>query len=370
MLYIPEEYKLNSYEIIMTWDCNLRCVYCYECQAGKTTTELRKTNKTPLTSERINEIVDFIVETHDKNARNLTIVFWGGEPLLAFEQIKEFIAKLELAGQTGRIKKPFNYATTTNLTLLTLDQVRYLQSKKFHILVSFDGLPEITDRNRGAGTFVKVVKNMALLEGLRLPFAIRMTVPLGQIDTLKKNLNFVDSLRHRFWWCLDCTQEQLTQANAEKLLDIVLQFYQERPNNRAETLKRYLRPKRKNYCIDPYQQITIDPEGGLRVCSRVDYIIGNIQEGITKYDEIKDWPFYSGRPLETCASCLVYEKCHGGCLGEHAEKNKELKADYRLNAAACREMMFLQLLNENLVLKQQYAELKKEEEELCHIPTI
>ncbi|GBR73260.1 radical SAM/SPASM domain-containing protein [Candidatus Termititenax aidoneus] len=368
---LPAAYRLNTYEVFMTWDCNLRCVYCYECVAGKDTAERREEKKGAMTSEKITEVVNFIAETHDKNAKELRIIFWGGEPFLAFEQIKEMIAKIEQAQADGRIEKEVSYTTTSNLTVLTLEQMQYLQTKRFSILVSFDGLEKTTDQNRGKGTFAKVIKNMALLHGLRIPFSIRMTVSLEQIDSLGRNLEFVNDLGHKFWWSLDSTKKTLAQDDIEKILNILLWFHQSYPNNFAETLSRHLRKRDKNFCIDPYRQITIDPAGDLRVCSRVDYVIGNIREGVTKYSEIRDWPFYSGKPLKICADCLVYDKCKGGCLGEHFEKNKNLSADYKLNTAQCQEILMMHLLNENLILKQQYASLKKEEEkELCHIPTI
>jgi uncharacterized protein len=361
MLVIPEKYKLNSYEIIMTWDCNLRCVYCYECQAGKTTAEMRKTNKAPLTSEKINEIIDFIVETHDKDAREIQVIFWGGEPFLAFEQIKEMIGKLEAAQEAGKIKKQIGYTTTSNLTVITLEQMQYLQNKRFSFLVSFDGLENTTDGNRGQGTFAKVVRNMALLHGLKIPFQIRMTVLLAQDKALKNNLNFVNDLDYPFWWSIDCTREQLNEDNIQALLNVLLQFYRQPRRNNDETLNRYLKPKGQNLCIDPHKQVTIDPEGNLRICSRADWPIGNIQEGITGYAEVRDLPFYSGQPHAVCADCLVYERCKGGCLGAHLEKNKIKTVKYKLNNNYCKEMFLLQLLNENLILGRQYAEFKEAE---------
>ncbi|MDR1996967.1 MAG: 4Fe-4S cluster-binding domain-containing protein [Candidatus Margulisbacteria bacterium] len=363
MRVIPEEFKLNSYEIIMTWDCNLRCVYCYECQPDKTTTALRQTNKEPLSSGRIDEILDFIVETHDKHVPELNIIFWGGEPFLAFEQIKELIAKFEQAQAAGLLKTKATYTTTSNLTTLTLEQMQYLQTKPFSILVSLDGLPESTDGNRGRGTFAQVIRNMALLEGLRIPFSVRMTLT-GEPAALKKDLDFVNELGHPFWWCFDHAHKTLTPADLEQILPVFLDFYRKHRVNHARTLDKYLGKKNnKTHCIDPYYQVTIDPEGQLRICSRVDWIIGNIQEGFTQYAQVKELPFYTGRPPDTCADCLVYECCKGGCIGAHFEKNPEKALNYRLNDSFCKEMFLMQLLNENLILGQQYNELKKETEE-------
>jgi radical SAM protein with 4Fe4S-binding SPASM domain len=219
------------------------------------------------------------------------------------------------------------------------------------------------DSNRGQGTFAKVVRNMALLQGLRIPFQIRMTIAPDRTDTLGQNLAFINALGHEFRWCMDTTRIVLEPGNIEKILAILLDFYHQ-TNVNDQTLWSYLRKKGRTHCIDPYQQITIDPAGNLCICSRADWQIGNIQDGITAYAEVSRLPFYSGQPLETCATCLVYEHCKGGCIGAHFEKNKEKTINYRLNDNFCKEMFLLQMLNENLNLGQQYNELRREAEEI------
>jgi uncharacterized protein len=281
---------------------------------------------------------------------------------LAFEQIKEMIGKLEAAQEAGKINKRISYTTTSNLTVITLEQMQYLQGKRFSFLVSFDGLEETTDSNRGKGTFAKVVRNMALLHGLRIPFQIRMTLSADQADSLRENLDFVNRLDKEFWWGFDSTKAPLDADNLESVLDNLLSFYRQTPHNNDKTLERFLgKSKNKTHCIDPHKQISVDPNGNLRICSRTDWIIGNVQDGLTQYEEIKNLPLYSGQPLEACADCLVYERCKGGCLGAHLEKNVKKTAQYQLKDSVCKEMFLLQLLNENLILGRQYAEFKKEE---------
>ena len=350
-----------SYEIILTWDCNLQCVYCYECKAEKSTQELRKTNKQPISPDRINEIIEFIIETHDKNAREITIIFWGGEPFLAFDQMKELIERLEQAQIENKIKPELSYTTTSNLTVTTLEQMQYLKTKKFSILVSLDGLEDTTDKNRGKGTFAKTIRNMALLHGLRIPFKIRMTVSPKRAVSIKEDFEFVNSLGYAFWWNVDHTDEPLAENNVRQLLNGLRCFYRQYPQSNDKTLDRYFMPKHGRHCIDPYQQVTIDPEGYLRVCSRVDWIIGTISEGITKYAEIKDAPFYSKNHVEKCKYCSTLEYCGGGCLGVHLEKTPKSIIKYQPNKSLCNESFLIQLLNEYLVLDVQYAELKNTE---------
>jgi uncharacterized protein len=359
---LPAAYRLNAYEVFMTWDCNLRCAYCYECLAGKDTATRREEREGAITSAKITEVVDFIAETHDKNAKELRIIFWGGEPFLAFEQIQEMIAKIEQAQADGRIEKEVSYTTTSNLTVITLEQMRYLQTKHFSILVSLDGLEKTTDQNRGKGTFAKVIRNMALLHGLRIPFSIRATITLAEDSNLVDDLRFLNALRYDFWWSIDHTRGRLTADNLPVVLQQLLAFYSTAPRNYDKTLDKYLAtaPK-KTWCIDPYETISIDPDGGLHICSRVDKLIGTVRDGVTAYPEIKEWSFYSGQPRPGCADCVVYDNCKGGCLGTHLDVNdSQNAADYELNTGWCQEMFLLQLLNEELILRHQYQELKEQ----------
>jgi len=127
---------MMQYHVVTTERCNLNCRYC-----GGT----RHLPGLPLDiSYDLDELSDFIRKDPDA-----VIGFYGGEPLLAMDRLKEIMDRVPAAA----------FTLQTNGTLLHELGTPYL--RRLHsILVSVDGDREITDRNRGEGTYDAVMKNI------------------------------------------------------------------------------------------------------------------------------------------------------------------------------------------------------------------
>lgn len=125
-----------QYHILTTERCNLRCIYC-----GGT----RELPGLPLDiAYGIEDLKEFI--SLDPEA---VIGFYGGEPLLALDRIKEIMDLVPAKA----------FTLQTNGTMLDRIEDQYLE--RFHsILVSLDGPKELTDRSRGSGTYDLVMKNI------------------------------------------------------------------------------------------------------------------------------------------------------------------------------------------------------------------
>lgn len=81
---------------------------------------------------------------HSIDSDVVTIGFYGGEPLLEFELIKQVILYTEKKFQ-GKI---VHYAMTTNVSLLSIDKVEFLWKHDVHLVLSLDGPKEIQEKNR------------------------------------------------------------------------------------------------------------------------------------------------------------------------------------------------------------------------------
>lgn len=154
------------YHLILTNLCNSRCKYCYDKSFKEFDNGLEKKfefdfSEPDKTELDIKKLKAFLVK--DKNA---VLVFYGGEPLLEIEKIKEII---------DNINVPFRMQT--NAKLLDKLPIKYLK-KIDKILVSIDGNKERTDYNRGEGTFDLVIKNLkqARKEGYKGEIVARMTL--------------------------------------------------------------------------------------------------------------------------------------------------------------------------------------------------
>jgi len=151
------------YHIILTEKCNSRCKYCYEKSLGEFENGLEKKwdfERTPVDSEvKISELKKLLKPSD-------TLIFYGGEPLLMIDKIKEIIGNLNC-----------RFCMQTNGKLLDKLSSEYL-NKISKILVSIDGSKKITNHNRGEGTYEKVLKNVkSILEkGFKGELIARMTI--------------------------------------------------------------------------------------------------------------------------------------------------------------------------------------------------
>lgn len=160
----PDTYDINSilrgsiFNLILqvTQNCNLRCSYCaYSGQYYNRS----HSNKT-MSFQIAKQAVDFLFR-HSIERPEITIGFYGGEPLLEFELIKKIVDYVESISWGKKV----NYTVTTNATLLHGDILEYLAKHNFDVMISFDGPKEIHDKNRrfanGHGSYDLIMDNLA-----------------------------------------------------------------------------------------------------------------------------------------------------------------------------------------------------------------
>lgn len=141
------------YHVITTPECNLQCSYC----CGKAFDEPQSNiefesvpNKPEYSMEDLNSFL-----ARDKNGE-VSLIFYGGEPLMNLEFIRTAMDSQK------KFKTVKNFLIQTNGILLHALGAEY--TNLFHtILVSVDGGKEITDKNRGGGTWERVTKNLKLV---------------------------------------------------------------------------------------------------------------------------------------------------------------------------------------------------------------
>ncbi len=142
----------------ITQNCNLRCKYCIFNGHYDNHRQLSPRN---MDFETARKGLDYIFSLiKDRKKKEFTLSFYGGEPLLNIDTIKQVLAygKRLFSGWDLR------FSMTTNLTLLTEDILDFLVENDFILLVSLDGGKENHDAKRvyanGKGTFDTVYKNL------------------------------------------------------------------------------------------------------------------------------------------------------------------------------------------------------------------
>lgn len=143
----------------VTQQCNLRCDYC--TYSGKYFNRAHSSKR--MTFETAKQAIDFFISRAGES-KDLVVGFYGGEPLLEFELIRECVNYCnEISGDKGII---FNI--TTNGTLLTKEIRNFLATHKFRLTISLDGAKEEHDINRkfinGEGSFDVIMANLKLIK--------------------------------------------------------------------------------------------------------------------------------------------------------------------------------------------------------------
>ncbi|MCL2773287.1 MAG: Cys-rich peptide radical SAM maturase CcpM [Oscillospiraceae bacterium] len=153
------EYHLNEniehITLQVTQECNFRCSYCNYTIGNQRSHSLQK-----MSLEMAIAVIDFYF-THSKNQKKAVIGFYGGEPLLEFDLIKNIVQYAEKIFEG----KDILFAVTTNGSLFNTENINFLSKHNFTIMISIDGIPEIHDKSRkfaktGEGTYHVIEKNL------------------------------------------------------------------------------------------------------------------------------------------------------------------------------------------------------------------
>jgi sulfatase maturation enzyme AslB (radical SAM superfamily) len=166
--------ELRSFTFITTEDCNFNCSYCYQ-----------KARKKHIETSSIEKALDFFLPFLEEESY---VNFHGGEPLLAFEQIRKAVEYIR--DRNRRPKKQIYYSVVTNGSLINDDILQLLKENKFSILLSFDGLAQDISRKRGS--FKKTVEiTEKLLECPEIDLEVCSVFTPETVDYLSRSLEFI-----------------------------------------------------------------------------------------------------------------------------------------------------------------------------------
>lgn len=157
--YTDETFRCNQLTIELTGKCNLRCKYCIYNDYFE---GMRKFNTSSIDFETARKAIDFVYD--HSNEERLAITFYGGEPLLSFQVMRQCIDYC--LGKPAH--KNLSFSFTTNLTLMTPEIADYIaQVPNMSILLSMDGPAEIHNCARvkrdGTGSFQDAFDGLKIL---------------------------------------------------------------------------------------------------------------------------------------------------------------------------------------------------------------
>jgi uncharacterized protein len=183
------------YHLILTEKCNLQCKYCYEKSMQEFDNGLQDKFEFDLTEPCVSQVNIQKLKSFIEKDPEPKIIFYGGEPLLQIEKIKQVIKAIP----------NIPYRMQTNGQLLDKLEPEYL-NKITKILISIDGNQETTDKYRGKGTYQKIINNIKLIRqnGYTGELIARMTVAQDNPNICKNVLDILETkLFDSIHWQLD-----------------------------------------------------------------------------------------------------------------------------------------------------------------------
>ncbi len=327
-------------------DCNLRCRYCFASTGDF------GTKRTLMSTAVGKKAIDFLIE-RSGSRRNLEVDFFGGEPLLNFDTVKEIVLyALERQKSTG---KNFRFTITTNAVLLNEDHKRFINKYMGNVVLSLDGRREVNDRMRyradGRGTYDDIlpkIKDMAESRG-QDNYYVRGTFTRENLDFSKDVLHLAD---------LGFEQVSVEPVVAAKDTGFDLRradlpvLYKEYEALALEYVKRHreLRGfnffhfmmdleqgpcliKRMKGCGSGDEYLAVTPEGDLYPCHQFvgmeQFKMGNVNNSFDTDDSISS--MFRKQNIYTkdeCRSCWAKFFCSGGCAANAWQFNDCLDKPY------------------------------------------
>lgn len=152
------ENNIHHMVLQVTQSCNLTCSYCP--YANNTNGELQRNHANKhMNFDIAKKAIDYLID-HSSNENELTISFYGGEPLIKFDLIKSIVSYVKKVA----IGKRIEFNMTTNGTLMNDEIIDYLVDNSFEVFFSIDGPSKIHDVNRknrdGSGSFNVAFSNL------------------------------------------------------------------------------------------------------------------------------------------------------------------------------------------------------------------
>lgn len=310
--------------------CNLSCEYCF-AKGGKYSGP-----DAIMSKEIARSAIDFLLENSGSHY-NLDIDFFGGEPLLNFDVVKDTVAYAK--SKEEEYKKHFNFTLTTNGLLLDDEVIDYLNENMKNVVLSLDGRKEKHDQFRktlnGKGSYDAVVpkfQNFIKKRGDK-EYYMRGTFTANNLDFTKDLQNYIDlgftrtSLepvvgKQDEAYALKDEHLEKIYSEYEKLADMLMEKIDK---NEEFIFYHYMIDlengpcvhKRISGCGSGTEYMAVTPTGELYPCHQFvgnpDFVIGNLKDGIVNKDLVNEFKTCNCYSKEECRACWANMYCSGGC---------------------------------------------------------
>lgn len=311
-------------------DCNLACRYCF-AEEGE-----YHGRRALMSLEVGKKALDFLI-ANSGSRRNLEVDFFGGEPLMNWQVVKDLVA---YGREQEKIhNKNFRFTLTTNGVLLDDEVMEFCNKEMGNVVLSIDGRKEVHDFMRpfrkGAGSYDLIVPKFQKFAESRNQdnYYVRGTFTHYNLDFAADVLHLSDLGFKQISVEPVVAPPTEDYAIREEDLPIIFEQYDILAK---EMIKRHKEGRGFNFfhfmidltggpcvykrlsgCGSGTEYLAVTPWGDFYPCHQFvgneEFLLGNVDEGIVRTDLTCDFKKCNVYSKKECSSCFARFYCSGGC---------------------------------------------------------
>lgn len=312
-------------------DCNLACQYCFADEG-----EYHGQKRELMSLEVGKRALDFLIE-NSGNRVNLEVDFFGGEPLMNFEVVKEIVAYGRKREKEAG--KNFRFTLTTNGMLLSDEVTEFCNREISNVVLSLDGRKEINDMMRpsrnGKGSYDIIVPKFQDFVSKRgdKSYYVRGTFTRNNLDftedfKLMADLGFKE-ISIEPVVTPDTNSYAIREEDIDRICEeydkLALDIIERRKRGEKITFFHYMLDlnggpcvyKRLSGCGSGTEYLAVTPTGELYPCHQFvgteDFKLGDIYNGIKKTELVEEFKLCNVYAKDKCKDCFARFYCSGGC---------------------------------------------------------
>ena len=336
--------------------CNLNCSYCFASQ-GKYHGE-----RALMSFDVGKRALDFLIE-NSGSRRNLEVDFFGGEPLMNFDVVKELV---KYARSIEKEKnKNFRFTLTTNGVLVDRDVIDFANREMSNVVLSLDGRKEVHDRFRvdysGGGSWDKIVPKFQEFVKARggKNYYMRGTFTHANPDFLEDIKTMLDLGFTELSMEPVVAAEGDPSALTEEDKPIVLKQYEDLAKlmikrgkeGKPFTFYHYMIDlkggpciyKRLSGCGSGTEYMAVTPWGDLYPCHQFvgdeKFKLGDIWKGVLNTEIQNEFASCNVYAREDCRDCWAKLYCSGGCAANAYHSTGSVRGVYKYGCDLFRKRM-------------------------------
>lgn len=344
---------IKSMCLHISHDCNLRCKYCFA-----STGDFGKGRKL-MPVETGKKAIDFLL-THSGNRHNLELDFFGGEPLMNWDAVKEIIAYAR--SKEEEYNKKFRFTVTTNGMLLNDESIDFINEEMSNVVLSLDGRKCVNDAMRvtegGRGSYDVFVPKFQKLVEKRRNGKYKEYYARGTFT--KNNLDFANDVYHI---ADDLGFDQLSvepviaDPNEPYALteEDLPRIYEEYEKLAVEMIRRKKEEggcfnffhfmidldqgpcaiKRLRGCGCGNEYVSVTPDGDIYPCHQFvghdEWKMGNLEDETLDLEMKDKFACSNIYTKDGCKDCWCKFYCSGGCNANNYSFNKDINKPVKLS---------------------------------------